>query len=355
MMRFGNKITAIIGVLLLAFTTPLEAREVLNVPATARWKHAATGLILNPVLAGLNRTEIATTAPMELDVQAHYEISSGATFATVYIFRPGAGDLAIWFDRANASLAASDKWVIQSTLESGPAALPVGEATGAFKAVYATGGGSIRSTAVMLVPMGEWIAKIRLSSQTEEADALSELMTAIARQITWPEATRLAAAAAPVQPCAKAIAFGKSARPVGADSNRRLGNALLDALMSSIEPDTDEPRPSQGHVWCRDSVVGAHAVYRQADGEDDSYMLALSDAGRAIVVRPALNLLDAGESRRTRFAVALHQLDRIFSYRNFDRMVPPQQALEIIEKERPVSSVSTTGSDKTITLGGGAR
>ena len=352
-MMMGPKICFILASLLAFFLNPAQSREVLDVPAGARWKHAATGIILNPVMVGLNRTEMAVTAPKELDVQARYEISGGSTFATIYIFRPGAGDLALWFDRANASLASSDQWVIESTLESGAVPLPAGDTAGALQAVYSTGGGRVLSTAVLLVPVGGWIAKIRMSSKTEDAVALKALLVAFARQITWPDATRTAPPATPVLACAKPLTFGKSARPVASSSDTRMGNALLDALLSSMEPEEAKAEPVAAKPWCRDSVWGEHGIYRAVDDGDDSYLLALSDAGRAISVRPSHGLLDISAPGKTQFAVALHQVDRVFHYRNFDRLVPPQQALKIIEKENPVSSVSTVGGDKSITLGTG--
>ena len=352
MARF-RKTILIIALSAIAALSPTHSREVLDVPATARWKHAATGIILNPVMAGLNRTEMAVTAPMELDVQARYENAGGSTFATIYIFRPGAGDLALWFDRANASLAASDVWSLESTLESGPVALPTGDVTGALQAIYATGGGRVRSTAVLLVPVGDWIAKIRLSSQIEDAAALRSMLSAFARQITWPETTRTAPAASPVQACATPLAFGKSARPAPVSSDTRLGNALLGAILSSMDPAEIEAEPVAPRPWCRDSVVGTHAVYRQEEDETDRYLLALSDAGRAIAVHPAHGLLDGSEKGRKTFSLSLHQVDRTYHYRDYDRLIPPSQALKIIEKESAISSVSTIGKDKSITLEAG--
>lgn len=343
-------IAAILALLLSSIPITVHAREVLAVPATARWKHAATGIILNPVMAGMNRYEMAVTAPMELDVQAHYRVSGGETFATVYIFRPAAGDLAVWFDRATATIAASDRWVIESTLESGAVALPTGDVPGALQAVYATGGGTFRSTAVLMVPMGSWIAKIRISSSGLAAPELRDTLTAFARQITWPEPTRAAGPAMPVAACPSALTFAKSARAVRASGSDNMVNALIGAVLSTMPADEDARADAKPTIWCRDSVIGSHGVYRPPGEDRKSYLLAFSDAGRAASVQPSHGLLNTSETGRKPFSVTEYQIDRILHYQDHDRMVPPQQLIQIIEKGRAVSSVSTVGDDTTITL-----
>ena len=70
-----------------AVAAPAAAQRDLGVPATAGWKHAETGLILRPRMAGLARTGIADAGTAELDVSAQFG-SSDATAITVYIFRP---------------------------------------------------------------------------------------------------------------------------------------------------------------------------------------------------------------------------------------------------------------------------
>lgn len=345
---------AIVIVLLWAVTHAVQAREVLDVPANARWKHAATGIILNPVMANLSRNEMAVTAPMELDVQAHYRVSGGETFASVFIFRPAAGDLAVWFDRATATIAASNRWTIESTLESGAVAIAASDGPGALQAVYATGGGPFRSTAVLLVPMGNWIAKIRMSSESLGAPELRDTLAEFARKITWPDATRMAGPAAPVAQCPSALSFGKSARPVRVSNSDAMANALIGAVLSTAAAKPEAGAQAPAPVWCRDSVLGNHGVYRTS-GDTKSYLLAFSDAGRGASVHRAHGLLDTSETGRKPFSVTEHQIDRIVHYPDYDRMVPPQQLLEIVEKGKAVSSVSTVGDDTSITLDDGSR
>jgi hypothetical protein len=353
MIGWYRKVAVILALILPLSTNTLHAREVLDVPATARWKHAATGIILNPVMAGLSRSEMAVSAPMELDIQAQYRVSNGETFATVFIFRPAAGDLALWFDRSTAMITASDRWTIESTLGSGAVALPASDVPGALQAVYATGGGTFRSTAVMLVPMGDWIAKIRMSSDSLGAPELKDKLDEFVRQISWPELTRTAGAVSPVAQCSSALSFGKSAKPIRASRDNAMGNALLGAVLSMTAAKKKADADASAPIWCRDSVVGSHGVYRSSDDDTKGYLLAFGDAGRAASVQPAHGLLDTSQTRRKSFAVTAFQIDRIFHYPDYDRLVPPQQLLEIIEKASPVSSVSTVGDNNTITLGGG--
>lgn len=345
------------GALALALLTlaPVHAQAPgeLDVPKDARWTHASSAIALDPVLAGLQLYKVTSTAPMELDVQAQYEAPDHSTFATVFIFRPGAGDLAVWFDRATATIAASDRWSIASTLESGPFTPPGSDRASALKAVYALDGQRYRSTAVALLSVQGWVAKIRITSATLDAAALEALINTVIGQIGWPEGLAHAPAAVPVADCAKPIGFGKMARPARRSKDNALANAMVSALMNNPELDREDDTTSKAIIYCRDAVLGPHGIYRAME-QTDGYLLALGDAGRAAAVQPAMGLFDAGSAKS--FSVSFFGLDRTLHFLDQDRLVPPAQLIDIIQTQRAVSSVATTEGGSTITLDpGGAK
>lgn len=351
MMGLFNKGCTLLAALAMIAASAAQAqapdRKDIYVPGTAQWQHAATSMILKPRLGILKRGKITSTAPMELDVQVQYETDDGATFATVFIYRPAAGDLSMWFDRATASITASDRWSIASTLESGPFIPPGSEQASGLRAVYALGGGKFTATGITMLAMGQWVAKIRVTSASLDAASLNSLMATLVSQITWPESLGKAAAATPVAACASPIAFGKAARPSRRSKDDAFANALIGAVMTTSDAGGEGKEPPKAIVYCRDSLLGGHGIYR-ANAAEDGYVLAFGDSGRAATVHPSMSLFDKGKTRS--FAVSYLDLARTFHYLDHDRLVPPAQLIDIIDNQKAVSAVSTTGESTNITV-----
>lgn len=327
-----------------------QVSQELSVPKDARWKHGPSAIKLEPVLAGLQLYKITSTAPMELDIQARYDAPDQSTFATVYIFRPGGGDLAVWFDRATASITGSDRWLIASTFESGSFTPPGSELASGLRAIYALQQGTYKSTGLAMLALDGWVAKIRITSSTLNAAELKALANDFIGQIGWPESVRKASASSPVADCAKPLVFGKPARPARRSKDNALANALVSALMNSPDLEKEDGAVVRTLVYCRDSVLGIHGIYR-AEGQADGYLLALGDSGRAAAVQPAMGLLNPSGSKS--FSVSFYGLDQTSHYLDHDRLVPPAQLMDIINKQQPVSSVAKTASGSSITLNPG--
>lgn len=323
----------------------------LDVPANVGWQHAETGLVLRARLAGYQRTSIEDNGVAELDVFAKYETPDRATFVTIYVFRPALMNVPVWFDRSEAQiLLRSDYRGAQPAGEARAFAPPRSGIASGLRNSYVTGLDAHRTTAVAVMPMGEWLVKVRISSSNTDPAAIESGLDAVIAAIGWPDDVRDAVPASLVASCARPLSFARRARlqrPSVADA--LLGGLLSNAVVDEDDPDTD----AAPVVFCRDAPgTLQYGVYRDAnDPRRNSYVMAIGDAGRTISVAPSLNGLLNG---RKGYMLSLGELDSILIFPNFDKLATPDRAFEVVTGSAPISSI-VRGQDggNTITIGAG--
>lgn len=321
-----KRISALGAVLLAA--APVGARD-LPVPADKGWQHAQTGMVVMPEIAGFRRTALTDATATEHDVAAQFGEDADGTFATVYLFKPAGGDAAVWFDRAQATLDAgkSGKGAAPATIDPVVFALPGGSAATAVRQVYAIPGGQFRSTAVALIPIGEWLVKVRMTSRTLTADRLDAKLTALIAGLRWPAAAKAGVAFAPVRPCAAPLDYGK-AKVVKGDGAGMFLSLLLPGIVAKQTAAERGPPP----VWCRERErTTDYGVYR-ANASTTGYTLALRDAGRVAQVAPPI-LSDAKSVN-----VTLQDVDgTVDAYPSFSALPRPAQVWKLLESSQPTS------------------
>jgi hypothetical protein len=330
------------AILALSTTTPVAARD-LAVPADKGWKHAESGLILTPQLAGLSRTALTDATQTEHDVAAQYETADKSVFATLYLFHPAIADVSLWFDRSQTALETRDAFRNAAPATADPVAFAIGGATAAssLRQIYATPAGQYRSTALAVMPSGEWIVSLRMSAKTLTADQLDARLRQFVAAIRWPAVIPNAAPAATrMKRCATALTFGK-AKPVKPD-----GADLLMSLMGSSLAATKSPAaaPAPRRSWCREGEPRPeYGVYR-SDSGSNGYVLGLHDAGRVVTVYPSL----MGQINKSgSYAVTLEDLDgTVSAFQSFTALPSPKQVWTFIESGR--STGTKTGNRVTI-------
>lgn len=278
-----------------------ELREV-QAPATATWKHEQTGLMLKPILAGMNRSDIADTGEKELDIVASYKAATDGTIATIFLFKPWIPSAPLWFDRSSHALKSNPQFGVQDqTIEGHAFAPPNSRTPSALSAVYPLSSEKWSSTALAVIPLGDWLVSIRISSPSRDALALGKQLDALIADIGWPAETNAAPAAALVKPCANPLKFGK-ASPLKPDATSALVvTALLAGAMNGKAAPGKSATPS---TYCVEAESAPYGVYR-ADAKTDGYVIAGGDAGRTIAVSPAADLTN----RRDQYAVTFQDLD----------------------------------------------
>ena len=86
-------------------------------------------------------------------------------------------------------------------------------------------------------------------------------------------------------------------------------------------------------------------------GSSDAYLIAIQDAGRAILVsRNGLGAVLAGSNTR-RYSIDLILLSEQLGYGDFQSLPPPQQAMRLLNEMEPLYRTTTTGKGSEMTLG----
>ncbi|HVJ01749.1 MAG TPA: hypothetical protein VM662_06165 [Sphingomonas sp.] len=332
------------AVLSFAAVSPAAAQTAITVPANSSWKHAQTGVVLRSTLAGLPRGEIRDSSASELDVMVQYG-ENDPTGVTVYLFRPAVGGAAIWFERAETQILTRE--LFRNAAPQGPArafAPPRGSAASALRRVYVPAGGAYKATAVAMMPLGEWLVAIRISSQQLDAAALDAKLSEVIAGLGWPEGAAESAAAAPILACATPLTYARDAKLNQPD----MTDALLGAMIAGVAAGKarEAPQGATPVSWCREGDANQRfGVYRGADSTD-GYVMALGDAGRAITINRGIAI----DKKVAPYQLSLQDLDRTLVYPTFDKLPRPDAAFEAVMKNRPVSSSARGGKNINITV-----
>jgi hypothetical protein len=342
-MRF--KSLAFAGLLTVALVMPVQARTKREIaaPAGAPWKHAQTGITLPSSLLGIARGAIDDNSSSEIDVFAGYD-NDQATVITLYVFRPALASVPMWFDRSESQVLMRDVYG-NATPVAAPVAFapPGGKTASGLRRIYLPGKGPYKSTGLAIMPMGEWLVAVRISSQQFDAAALDAKLDEVIKALGWPRGVADADAAVPVVACATPIAYAKKAKL----KPPSMMDALLGATLSNIKPTDEEKAKAVPVIWCREGPPQQkYAVYRSV-GNDTGYTIAMGDAGRVIDVSPGLAL----DSKDPGYRLSLGLLDQTLIYPSFDKLPAPGVAIDAVMKNRPISSASRSGKDITITTG----
>lgn len=326
----------------------------IKISAKSAFKHRHSKIELPPVLLGLARTNLLETEADQLDVVTEYSTPDRSEVYTVYIYRQVAGALPVWFDRARWMIEHRDIYGKPTARAAEPAFVPPGQVNASgLAATYDLTGKSHRSTGIAMVPAGEWLVKLRVSSSSLNAAELEGRLKAALAAMNWPSRMPAAPAASLVQPCSSGLKIAGNANPAPKDDNAGAA-MLLDALLGSalVKQAASKNAPSAPPArWCRDSTeLPAAGVYR-ANESEDSYLIAIADAGRAIEVGQSAGqqmLAQTGTAApgKETWSIKLLLLPRTLNSAAFDRLPPPRQAWEVVQEGRFASATSTWGDGK---------
>jgi len=294
----------------------------LSVAADAPWRHERTGVTLPPQLADLRRVSVHDATRSELDVNLGYRGSDG-TVATLYLFRTSLPELSIWFDRAVTTMMYSPRTGLSGAQPpQAVAIMPSGSARAGLMATSDMSARGFRSTGLALLPLADnFFLKIRLTSPTEDSAQLRERLQRLVEEIGWPagDAQGAASTAAAIRPCPQPLRL-RRARVVEAD----FAESLLAGLIGSPAA---IGRQENG-TFCREPML--RGVYR-LNAATDSYVVAIGDSGLAIRLAPATGVDDR---RSGRYAMTWIDRTGIGVLPSFDRLPPPDQALETAASNR---------------------
>jgi hypothetical protein len=337
-----------------AAAAPAQQPKALEVAASAPFRHAYARIEFPATLFGIARSRVAQYEDDQLDTVIDYEGPGASEVYTFYVFRNVSGDVPVWFDRAQWSLEHRDLMDGASLHGAVEAFAAPGRSEAAgLAAAYALPGKPYRSTGVALLAFGEWYVKLRVSSTTLPAEEMTARMRSAFGQLRWPKAAAGAPAAIRVAPCPEPLALHDEAKALRAGDKAgaiALFNGILGVTQAAGMKDKGR-KPEHRPVWCRDAAQSLEAGVYRADGDRDSYLLAMRDAGRAIWAGrdPAQAMLQSDgvdPADKPAYLVKLLLLSRILTSGEYDRLPPPDQAYRIGRDGPFGSAVPTWGKAK---------
>lgn len=332
------RLTALLAPLCMMAAAPATAQtgaRTLVVTPTAAWGHAGTDMILPSRAGGLVRDSIRDNTQDESDVFATYVDRGEQMIALVYIYRTGAGDLPLWFDRALTMI------MLPQAGAPAPAVAgftrPGASVASGLRAAMTDNEATthMRSTALAVAPLAPgWLIKVRMGSARLDPAALNERLTAFVAALRWPAETAGARAAVAIQPCPAPLQL-REARIVRTDG----ANVIMDSLIGQLRPEPGEP-VGPPPVFCREpGATVERGVYRP-DRSTDRYLIALDETGLAIGVGDSGLSALLNPNSRPRFSVTLYERNATSTYPSFNRLPPPDQAYRLVREGRPLSSSS---------------
>lgn len=318
----------------LAIAAPAGAqRRTIEAPAGSGWTHAATGVSLGAGIAGYPRTALEDYGAAELDVIANFGPPDDSTSVTIYLFRPTLLSVPVWFDRSETQILARDVYGSAQPLAEPRAFAPPGARTASgLSRVYQPSKGPYKSTGLAMMPLGEWLVAVRISSSTSDAAALDAKLHEVVAAIGWPSSVPEAPAAVPIEACSKPLAY-KRAKLRAAD----MASALMSATLATQIQERKSKAPTATPLYCRDLPPRPeYGVYR-LPGSDNAYVMAVGDAGRTIRVEPSLAGIVSGDKG---YSLSFVDLEATSIFPSFDKLASPDQALQVVTSTNPVSRVA---------------
>jgi hypothetical protein len=263
------------------------------------------------------------------------------TAVTLYIYRAAVMSVPMWFDRSETQILLRTD-VFGTSAPTGPArafAGPKAANPSALRRIYVPGKGPNKSTGLAILPLGEWLVAVRISSQALDPVGLEAKLDEVIAGITWPEKVGDAPAAVPVVPCADKLAYESKAKPMKPDAGQSIMGALLLGVAADMTKDKDG-KPILPPQFCREGEPAQqYGVYRAPGSK--GYTLALGDAGRVVTVAGAF----ATDGKDNGYQLSLGDLEQRLIYPNFDKLPTPEAAIQGVTKLRPVSAVARGGKN----------
>lgn len=336
---------------LVAAATPAVAQiSQIEAKAGAAWEHKNSGITLPPAMFGIARDQIRQIGANELDVIASYV--QGSEVISLYIYRHVSGAVPLWLDRARLSIEMRpDAYGKLTPLGAARPFTPPGQptASGLIMTYGATKG--LTTTSVAMAAIDGWLIKLRYSSATLTPQEVDARIAQAFAALRWPAKIAAQPAAMPIAACGDTLAFTGASKDVPEDLSASMANAMLSNIVDK-KVSSGEAKVSAPIVWCRDSTTARIGTVYRPDNNRERYLLAISDAGRALIVGPNVGaaMLDKSKKAPPSFNVQYVDLATTSIFGAQDRLPTPDRAIEIVEKSAPKTTVGTWGKERAINV-----
>ncbi|MFN4096439.1 MAG: hypothetical protein ACK4GG_06705 [Sphingomonas sp.] len=319
----------------------------------APYKHGHSGLSFPAALIDLPRTGGSEFVKPQLDLMFTYQAPDQSEEVSIYLYRVKSGSASLWFDVARHTVEQRRAYGRKTPFGTPTAFTPPGQSNpSAMRIGWTLSEGPFRSTTLTMIPMGEWLVKIRHTATQIEVVSLLRRTEAVVAALGWPGKVEAAPDAAAVADCTDRLALDGDSKPAKVESAG--AGALLDAIMAQMaggaakkdkKADAEQGPPV---IWCADRAANSPTPLYRPNGARDSYLMAASDAGLAIWVRPSASGMLLDQNGPKNWAISVVRAGDTINYPPRDRLPPPTQIRAILDGGS-ASRVSTWGKS-TITI-----
>lgn len=318
------------------------------------YTHKHSGFSFPPTLIGLKRVQGREVVAPQLDLMFNYRAADDSEEVSVYVYRLTTGSVPLWFDVSRRVVETRKETGTKTTWGMPTAFTPPGQANAsALQLGWTITGSDLRSTSLTLIPMGEWLVKIRHSSVAHEVASLQRRTNEIVAALGWPAQIAAAPDAAAIADCTDSLALKGKAKPVASNG----ANTLLEAVLAQMAGNPDSRKKAEDvapppQSWCADRTAQSSVGLYRPMGTRDRYLQTLSDSGIALLTQPSVASALMADKGDPTWSISLFTAGRTYNFAARDRLPLPTQA-DAILKERPTSSAATWGN-RQINIDAGA-
>ena len=344
---------ALSGLAAFTLASAAHAREELSLEQGEDWVHPHSEIAVPATLGGLERRGATAFATDALNTGINF--GHGDDLLSVYVWRKTNGSVPVWFEQARLGIETRDAYKGARLAGTSSAfALPGRETVSGLRAAYdLPEGSSFSSTGLALFSLGEWFIKLRASSATRDATALDAWMMQAVGEMTLPTNLSPGPSVLPVKECAEPLTFKKKAKDAPRDGAVSLLGGLLGQIAAQKATEAHAENDAEPVVWCRDATLGDGQTMYRPDASTDRYLLAIGDSGSGVWVgldQAAQLMAGAKGGAKPQYSITLHLDDSNVNFVPQNRLPSPERVVELIDKRRITTSVSTWGDDKAIRI-----
>ncbi|HZF95349.1 MAG TPA: hypothetical protein VEZ20_10825 [Allosphingosinicella sp.] len=321
----------------------LVAAAAIAAPAQAqgeRWQHEESGISVPRSIGDMSLSqERDGSGGQKYDMVLQYGTSR--TPVTLYVYRSAYPNAAIWFERTRLAMNANVGADVQS---AAPRSFTLGGATApnGLREEIALAGG--QATGVAIAQVGEWIVKLRITSNEIGRAAIAERMDRLLEALRFANPAPATHPLTVPGPCADGHAM--RGRQLRLNSRHRATAAAVSVLgygdARGIGGLAAEPAR-----WCRVTQtklpVQLGSLYRRRDG--NGWVALLGDSGRAAAA--FLTELPGDSVRAVLFASLPASTHSVAAY---DGVPDPEEAIPlaipvVIGQARGIAEMGTEPAD----------
>lgn len=334
-----------LAVLAIFFAVPALAQDAIEVGSRDDFLHERTGIIFPAELDGMQRRSIRDLGTEQFDVAAQY--LSDDLYLSVYLYRPGVTDIAVNTDMVVKAISSREGFTPDQSADLTPRSFqPEGhlEADSMVLGWDVSEGGDFATGGVALIPHGEWLIKLRGSSNKYSAVSIIGVIERLAASFTTVRPSYFADEAVAVADCTTPLAISASPRIAELAEGQAGAYALLMVGLGVVQDDQGEDIAMEDPDWCRDTDFAAINMYRPV-GTDSSYVLMESDAGSALVVGTGISLGLPVLQQEDNFTSVIHaNADRSILYGLIDGLPEPGDLGPLLNGRQFLASTDRDGN-----------